>query len=190
MTQYYYLLSSLPSLLFDSDITLDSASFLSYAKDWLGEEAYTLLESAKLVPLKDYEASYGLLKQWYSWECGLRNDLAKARAAKNHTDPELHVRKDSDGQTYFSESSAFELIRQALANQNPKDAEFLLLKGRWDFLESLELGHYFDLDKVLIYYLKLQLAERKKTLDLANGKLRYKEQYEAINASFPLNLND
>ena len=40
------------------------------------------------------------------------------------------------------------------------EAEKILDQARWEFLESLSFGHYFDFDLLLGYLLKLKILER------------------------------
>ena len=45
-------------------------------------------------------------------------------------------------------------------------------RARWDVLEDLELGHTFDLERLLVYAIKLQLLERKFAMDADRGEER------------------
>ena len=46
-------------------------------------------------------------------------------------------------------------------------------RGRWQFLEDIELGHDFDLERLLVYSIKLQLLERRESLTVEKGEERF-----------------
>ena len=55
----------------------------------------------------------------------------------------------------------------------PLDIERKLLFSRWAWIENKEEGHYFDLDFLLMYFIKLQILERLFTFDAQKGKERF-----------------
>ena len=65
------------------------------------------------------------------------------------------------------------LAREAFGQADPAVAEESMNRARWQFLESLELGHAFDLQRLLIYSIKLQLLERKNAMTTAKGEERF-----------------
>jgi hypothetical protein len=69
-----------------------------------------------------------------------------------------------------------ELAAEAAGMINPLEAERLLNRARWQFLEELEVGHYFDVERLVIYSLKLQLLERIALHDQEKGR----EQFEVV----------
>jgi len=63
---------------------------------------------------------------------------------------------------------------------NPFEAEIGAMRLRWEFLDELESGHYFDLERLLVHLFKLQLLERKLKLTEERGTARYAETYAHI----------
>lgn len=187
MAQYYYLVSSLPALNPDSDQCPEWPAFRNACLSWLGPEDLAVLDQTLEAWPQSMPAN-PLLDAWFSWERGLRNVLAGLRAGKKQLDPALHVRPGASGDTGQFVYPVSELARQAMAAENPLAAEQILYRGRWNKLDELELGHFFDLERVLVYSLKLLQLARWKTMTAAAGEMKYQEQYIAINASFPLNL--
>jgi len=49
-----------------------------------------------------------------------------------------------------------------------KEAEKSLDEARWKFLDELSFGHYFDLDILIVYVLKLLLLERWGKINTAD----------------------
>jgi hypothetical protein len=64
--------------------------------------------------------------------------------------------------------------------QGPKQAEELLDRFRWRILDDLEVGHYFDLKKLMVYYLKAQILWRRDLFDRERGMEILRRTYEAI----------
>ena len=93
MAEYYYLVSSLPDVNWETEPLLRSERFLALCADWLSEAEKNTLEMLSLTPpaprdTSDYFAdqsqlplvSAAVIKAWYSWETALRNRLVKQRA--------------------------------------------------------------------------------------------------------------
>ncbi len=65
-------------------------------------------------------------------------------------------------------------------------AEEYLNRERWIFLEELEVGHFFDLEKLIVYSIRLQLLERKKFFSMEKGKEHFLEMYEQIETAIAI----
>jgi hypothetical protein len=57
----------------------------------------------------------------------------------------------------------------AILNASPLDAEKALDETRWKALDELATGHYFDLDFLISYALKLRILERWEKIQGAEG---------------------
>ena len=73
-----------------------------------------------------------------------------------------------------------EIAREAAAQESPLAAEELLNRARWSFLDDLEVGCFFTIEKLIIYYLRLQILERKSLFNKEAGTERYKSIYQSI----------
>lgn len=160
--KYYYLAASLPYLKFDSAPAVSAQDFISDCSKWLTAGD---LEALLSVSLKDPTAKISgldIVKEWKAFDLSIREELAKIRKAK----------KDR----------VKEKISPALAtvfsNEIPLEMEKRLEKIRWDFLENKEISFYFDLNALIIYYLKLQILERLKTFDKEKGKTKFEKLCE------------
>lgn len=98
----------------------------------------------------------GSLRKWVSFEVALRNELARVRARGKKIAPEKFIR--------FSDYPQLHISHIALAahrhSANVLEAEKILDQERWNFLEQMSFGHYFDFVFLLIYALKLKILER------------------------------
>jgi hypothetical protein len=91
-----------------------------------------------------------------------------------------------DGDKYVAagaiETGLQNIARDACTAATPLEAEIMLDRARWEYLENLEAGHYFDLGKLIIYYLQLQLLQRRSRLIKEKGQAAFAEIYSAITA--------
>ena len=69
---------------------------------------------------------------------------------------------------------------QAPGTESPLQAEEALNLARWGYLDQLEAGHYFDIDKLVVYVLRLQLLERKARFDEQKGREMFDLVYGEI----------
>lgn len=123
----------------------------------------------KFIPLQDFETikivlekpgyiytgRQASLKKWFTFDTLLRNELVKVRASHKRIDPARYLRHDG----YAGQ----EIMHLALgAHRNPSilEGERVLDQARWQVLEQLSFGHFFDLDFLIIYALKLLILER------------------------------
>ena len=157
----------------DSEKFMTQEEFLGCCETSLSKEDFKTLQSASLLP-KVNSGKNSVLADWSNWEISLRSELVKLRALKKGLDSDKYI------QGNLGEGSVFELARDAFNSPNPLEAEILLNSGRWDYLEMLESNHFFDLDRLIIYYLKLQILERKSLINHEKGQNDFKVLYSAL----------
>ena len=105
--------------------------------------------------------------RWGEFEIALRNELVKIRAARKHLDASKFLRKDGYADQWISHIAI-------TAHRNPSiiEAERMLDQDRWAFLDELSIGHYFDIELLMIYARKLSILERWERVRAADaGKL-------------------
>lgn len=167
--QYYYTLNSLPSLVFGAPPPICSKDFLDMSQTELVAKDFHILESSLIFQVDLEKAPLGVLERWYDWETGIRNKLVSLRAAKLGLDPKEYTRSRG------SDPSSFSLAEDAFQTEPPYASEEKLDRARWMFLEELESTHYFDIEKLIIYFLKLQILERRSFFDKKKGAERLVE---------------
>ena len=153
MDKYYYLVTQLPLLTFDQQVEYSSENFLAEAKKWLSSNDYASLAAVDLHKLASMPVKPAVLQQYLNFENKLRQELAEWRMAK---------KKNSD---YKLETIA----NSVLTEGTPLDVEKRLLRLRWDYIEELALVHYFDIEFLILYMLKLQILERIASFDKEIG---------------------
>lgn len=175
MTPYYYILSSLPDLLFERPPPLSIDEFLALSSPWLRSDEILQLSMARvdIEKMSPERLTNAALRRWYAFENTLRNELVKWRAKNLDLAADLHLRPEEryDG-------SAVRQVRRAVADRSPLQVEVSLLRARWAFLSQEEVGHPFDLTALIVYGLKLELLERRHRFDPAMGRQVLERIYE------------
>lgn len=174
MSQYYFLVSSLPYLLPRSDGPIDYPSFLETCRVHLSEKELVALEACLLGSGADNLGLHPLLDRWIRWEMALKNELVLLRAHNLKIEPEKWVR-DVNGP-----AGLFDLAREAVHLDNPLEAENLLNDVRWAFADELGVGHFFDFEALLVYSLKLQILERQRIFTREKGTGEYRKVYGSV----------
>jgi hypothetical protein len=54
---------------------------------------------------------------------------------------------------------------------------------RWSFVEEMSVSHFFDLEALIAYYFKLQLALRQEKFQKAAGQEAFDKVYEKVRES-------
>ena len=157
MPSYHtYLISSLPMLQFSAKQPLNLEDFFSRCSQLIPAEEVELIK--KVVSEDAYAldvSSSGVIKGWRDFDLILRNELVKLRAVRKKTDALKFLRKDA----HF-DMELTRIAQAALRQHSILEAEKFLDLERWKKLEQLAQGHYFDLDFLLVYALKLSILER------------------------------
>ena len=176
MSQYYFAVASLPHLTYDMEKIPEIDYFLEVCEKNLKARDYKLIKSAVINDLEKKKSNNKILNNWLIWEKNLRNSLARLRARKRNESPEKYLRENPE---LFIDDK---FIREAYEDDSPLNAEDILNSERWDFLDKLEQGHYFDEVRLFVYYLKLQLLWRKNKINKDKGTQRFNEIVETFSS--------
>jgi hypothetical protein len=153
---YPYLISSLPQLQFGMRPPFSLGQFLERCQELIPGKDFTLLKN--LPAVEEYaqkKFAHPLVEEWVSFDAALRNALARVRASRRHIDPGPYLRSDG-----YSAPSLELLAASSQRNPSLVEAEKELDKARWNKLEELSFGHYFDLGSLIIYAYQLKILER------------------------------
>lgn len=142
MTNYYYLVASLPSLVFDKPAPITIQKFWEYCLAWCTNKEITLL--------KEPSFTNPIITSWLNYNLEL-----------NH----LLKNKKNQEQANFNSD-----LRKILESENPLSKEIAYEKSRWNYLDSLESMVPFKFEFLFIYQEKLKILERLKKFDQEEGK--------------------
>ena len=160
---YFYFISTLPSLSFNEKPPVSSDAFLESASEWLPPADWQALKSAASgfsAPAKNKTA-----KLWKEHEEILRNLLAMDRAQLLKKDQSPFINKANR-----ADSAIRSVVQEAIKSETPANAEEIIDKLRWNFLDEISAAHSFDFNIALAYLLKLKILERRANFDEETGK--------------------
>ncbi|MEW6101578.1 MAG: DUF2764 family protein [Candidatus Omnitrophota bacterium] len=160
---YIYLISSLPMLHFGNKPPFSFEKFLNICQGLILEEDLVILKRISRSGEYEDKEAHPALRAWYDFDTDLRNELVKIRAGHKKIEPAKYLRKDG-----FIESAVSHLAWNAHRSTSLLEGEKILDAGRWNKLEELSLGHYFDLDSLIIYAVKLLILERWERINSAD----------------------
>jgi len=173
-SQHYFLVAALPMLFFDNDPPLSLKSFLAFCHEQLRPADYNSLLAARLDEPKADLVDMQPWRDWCARETALRNELIRVRAARLNVEPERYLRPAD----FRAEARA--AVKSAFQEGNPRQFERALDQARWRFLEELEIGHHFDLARLVLYSLKLQLLEKRAARMPDPGTACFNEHYDRM----------
>ena len=174
MGGYFYTVASLPFLAFDTASPMREEDFLYLCKNSISGADWDVLRQARFPSPAGLKTGNATLDSWTAGEQSLRAELAKLRAAKKGMEAESYNRYG------VYSTSILEAARKAFGEESPSDAETTILRALWALLDELETGHLFDVDKLIVYYLKMQIIELKNIRNKAEGEKNFSSLYEAI----------
>lgn len=156
MAGYYpYLISSLPMLHFGMKPPFSSEKFLEICRHFIPDADIEAIKKSAISGEYIATEIQPTLKKWQDFDTFLRNELVKIRSLHKHIALEKNLRPDG-----YVEAYIIHLAASVHRTPDILEAEKLLDQGRWYFLDALSFSHYFDLDFLLIYALKLFILER------------------------------
>jgi len=174
LTQYYYLVASLPLLRFDEAAPVSSGEWLETCREQAASADYELLARISFADLSVRRGDPALWREFASWETALRNELAVQRAQRLGRDPGPFLRPAP------FQAGLTALAREALAAGSPREVEAALDRRRWYLLDELEAGTGFDLGRLIVYHLKLLLLERMNRFRPGTGGEAFAREYSGV----------
>ena len=154
LNKYYYLVTALPYLRLGQESLINKEAFLLECKKWLSKKDIKTLSGVSLENFFIRPDDVPILREWKEFDFTLRKELALARNSIKHS------RNEKPGP----------LAKIVLEEATPLLMEQSLARIRWERLDALEAGNFFDLNFLILYFLKLQIIERLKLFDKDHGE--------------------
>lgn len=163
--QYYYFYSTLPMLFFGAQPSMSTAAFVAQAQVLMASDEARIICDVLDPTVEEVVASNDTLKVWQTFEQQRRNAQAKYRAQRAQKDPLLFQRGEVNPWPQLTD-----VVGQAEKMDNLLQGEKIIDRLRWQFLEDLKQGHYYDVDALIIYGLQLQILERHQCFSSTQGE--------------------
>ncbi|GJQ57374.1 MAG: hypothetical protein SCALA701_01750 [Candidatus Scalindua sp.] len=160
---YYYLVTSLPTLSPDTPPPIRREDFLTLCKGHVKRSDFDTLKSIQLVVSKQKEIPSGVLGAFLNFERGLKNALARLRSQRLGVEIQNFISRETPDHEQRL------IAEEAFHAPSPLKGEEILNKARWRYLDELEFGHYFDRHRLFIFFIKLLILERVALFDPERG---------------------
>ncbi len=166
MSQYYYLVPSLPAIKDGSKGPMSFDDFIRLCEGKVGAKDLSLLRSATLDSAS--VDSPGFLGSWARFKMMMDDELAIARAKRLDRSGYGHR---VPGRVDPAVSAA---VKKAVSSPDPLEAEKTLLSCQLKWLEdNTGPGHRWDLTFLVGYALRLQLCDRISSLSEDEGRAEF-----------------
>ncbi len=163
--KYYYLIASLAYLKFGGAPPITREDFLSECMKWLKLPEFKTLMSVDINDIDIAPDDPFIVREWKRFNRTLREGVGRIREVKRGV---LHETPPTAFMDIFDEA-------------NPLFMERKFEKKRWDFIDEKEFGYHFDVNTLVLYFLKLQILERLTAFDKDKGKAVFETASSEVN---------
>lgn len=173
MTNYYYLVPSLPSIKSGSDSYMSVETFLSMCRGKITKKDYATLEKVALSD--EVVESNSFVKAYTRFRSCVEKELAYQRSLALGIDSDEY-RNDGAKDNYISS-----VVRKAVNELSPLEGEKLILSLYFSFLDrNVKTGHNYDITFLISYVLKLQLLSRRSSFEKQKGKVEFNRLFNTL----------
>jgi len=151
--KYYYLIASMPHLSFAAADFPTEEYFLAECGKWLSLEDMAVLSQAETSGFSMETSAGQFLTAWKEYDTDLRVELAAA-----------HPLSKSPNKQNISE-----MVQGIYAKVTPLEMEREFERARWSFLDDKEREYHFDLQWLIVYYLKIKILSRLAGFEQTKG---------------------
>ncbi|MBU0571864.1 MAG: DUF2764 domain-containing protein [Candidatus Omnitrophica bacterium] len=163
--KYYYLVASLPRLSFDGEDFLSRDKFMEECRRWLSAEDMKRLAGMDAENPGINDGVPDIARRWKAFDMETREILFGIRTKDSRAALKENL--------YFS--------KEKIEGRDPLSAEKAIAKARWDFVEGEEPEYMFDVNWLMLYYVKLQILERLAQFTKEKGKETFQKLCEVKN---------
>jgi hypothetical protein len=173
---------------------------VKFISNWYSEEFDSRSLNAGLVLTTDYyietiAAASGFLKEWLVFNRNIKNIVTALLCRKHKLDPVPQMIGDEGivpqlvkgNARDFGLSTELDYIdRLVQISEHPDlmERERRLDMLRWEFISAKTIFHYFDIDAVLAYMLKLDMVIRWARLDKTAGEQLFRKLLNNLENSY------
>lgn len=162
----FYFISSLPTLRWGEKPPFSYEDFMAKCRTDLGADIADCLEKLRLVPLDDVCHASDTGNLWHDFEAYIRNNVAEIRQVKLRRGASMFVHRNTPRLSPGDRKR----VEEIMALQSPKERELALDKMRWQYLDELSAGHFFDIRALEVYTLRLLLQNKQTSWQPKAGR--------------------
>jgi hypothetical protein len=174
--------------------------FVRFIRDWYSEDTdHSALNPGLALATGYYNEfinkSSGFLLEWLSFDRDLKNIMSALVCRKHKLDPSPQmigndgivpqlIKNNSRDFGLSVEFGDIEKIIQISEIPDLMEREKRLDQLRWEFIDEKTIFHYFDLDKIIAYFLKLNIVLRWSSLDKLAGETLFRSMLNTLEHSY------
>ncbi len=177
---YYYLASSLPPIAPGDPPPWTPGEYLFHCQGVLVSEDWC--ELSLVVEGRSREGTSDFAAWWHGLDTQIRNQIARERAGRYHTDVRSSARMHSG-----HDVAVEHCVTEAMSLGNPLEREKALDRCRWRALDEYVSADRFGFGAILAYAVRLRILDRRKGLTDEAGMERV-ESFLAEQADKSLDL--
>lgn len=179
MAKYYYLLASLPLLRLGEKPLIDKKEFLRLCSEHCSKSDYKAVLSASLNGKEESNLSF--MKAFCKFRRMLNSELSFLRSQALKKNEELYKNNDE------KEERISQQLRKAVYSSDPLEGERIILSLYDGFLQDYSAFHYFDLDALLVYSLRLDILSRESLFSVDEGNAEFSRLFDNLKQDIFLN---
>lgn len=168
MPSRYYFLSSLPLLRFQDSAPITWDAFMKEAHGNVSDSDYRLLSGIA----SGAEGSNGFLKAWEEMNRRLDDSVNEQRRR--------NLNREEPRGVVFRELAVEQVTNAAIGAKNPLEAELILMRYRYDWLEKEKGLEPFSEKALLSYALQLRILLRKDLFTVESGNSEYRRLFDDL----------
>lgn len=155
------------------ELPITSPEFLTTCQLHLSPEQVDILRAT--TPEPNGEPATEVEREWLAWETYFRNAIAAERASKSGNRTEEWLRHETD---------VFPGVRKQLSDAfsaaNPAERALAIDRLRWNKLDDIQSRHLFDFGALVLYRIRLQIAERWTRKDVGQAQQNLRELLDTV----------
>lgn len=173
---YVYFISSLPVLFFGTKPQFTIDDFIKKLESYATPKDIDIVKN--LPDVNDCNNKYSeipIIQKWIFFETLLRNELVKIRAERKKIDPLKYLKTGA-----YPDLNSAHIVIASYRNPHLLDGEKYFDQERFNYLGELSIGHYFDIEFLIIYAYKLKILNRWQKIQEADKLKLLEETIEKI----------
>jgi len=157
-------MASLPMLEFGAKMPFSLHHFFDLCREHLTAADAEFIQKIKIFPDDDWVDISEILREWKRFDIILRNEMARGRALKYGKNAQPYIHGE-----VFADPVVFKFAKWILEQDSPLEMEIALDRVRWQKIEELGKGHYFNINCLTVYVLHLLILDKWNTIKSVNG---------------------
>ncbi|HMP89980.1 MAG TPA: DUF2764 family protein [Kiritimatiellia bacterium] len=174
--QYYYLISSLPGLVFSAPAPVSRNDFIAECRRLLDDRDQAEFDAFMEGRIEDVTGFFS--RSYLNADRQMRNAVARARAIRSGVDEKKYLKSHGDFRVDVESA-----VDDAYSRINPLERELALDRFRWNLADELSRSEPFGLASVLAYGAKLDINAHWQSLTPERGRERLEQLVGIVGVS-------